>query len=61
MEQLTKVERERKYNRKQIKVLGTVPRGWSSDYIFPWFPSTSAAIPDLLWTRTSTFSCYEKL
>ena len=41
LEQLTKVERERKYNnRKQIKVLGTVTRGWSSDYLRPYNASS---------------------
>ena len=32
LEQLTKVEKESKCNRKKLKVLGIVPRGWSSDY-----------------------------
>ena len=36
IEQLIKITRERKYDRIKPEVVGTVPRGWSSDYGTGW-------------------------
>ena len=42
LEQLTKVTRKNKHIRIKLKMTGTVPRGWNSDYTLPYLMLSSS-------------------